>query len=80
MNKKKLLDIGFLALEACMHLYLVVYLISIGANIPVIAFTAFELTMFIRLLVNNRKESSHVPCTWREFCPLVQEDKPKHGH
>lgn len=55
--KRKWLDIAFLAFEAVMHTYLVIYMITIGANIPVILFTAFELTMFIKLLFNNRTEA-----------------------
>jgi hypothetical protein len=50
----KSIDKIFFSFEAIMHIYLAVYLISIGANIPVILFTLFELSMFIRQLF--RKE------------------------
>lgn len=75
MSKKKLLDVAFLGFEAIMHVYLVVYLIWINANIPVILFTAFELSMFIRLLFNNKKELKQVPCTWHESCCKENDEK-----
>lgn len=59
---------GFLALEAVLHVYLLWYLVSIDAAILAIAFTAFELTMFVRLLLNNKKELTRVPCTYHEYC------------
>lgn len=78
MSRKKLLDVAFLAFEAVMHVYLVIYLLWIGANIPVILFTAFELTMFVKLLFSNKKELNKVPCTWHETCckEAPQTEKP----
>lgn len=73
--KKRLLDVSFLLFEAVMHVYLVIYLVYIGANLPVILFTAFELTMFIRLLFGKRQEMKRKSCTWREFCPYNQEEQ-----
>ena len=54
-RNQKYLGPAFVAFEAAMHVYLVIYRIVIGANIPVIGFTAFELTMFIYLLFDNRR-------------------------
>lgn len=53
----KFLGPAFIAFEACMHIYLVVYLIAIKASIPAIGFTAFELTMFIYILVERRRNA-----------------------
>lgn len=53
---QKLVDKLFLSFEAIMHIYLVIYLTMIGANVPVILFTAFELSMFLRLLWNGDSE------------------------
>lgn len=68
VDKKKLLDVGFLAFEAVAHISLIVYLVRINAALASIAFTAFELFMFVRLLFNNRKELNRVPCTYHETC------------
>lgn len=56
MNQRhmKLLGPTFVAFEAVMHVYLAIYLITQGSNIPVIAFTLFEMIMFFYLLVENR--------------------------
>lgn len=56
MNQRhlKLLGPAFVAFEAVMHVYIAVYLIMQQSNIPVIAFTLFEMVMFFYLLVENR--------------------------
>lgn len=42
-----------------MHVYIAVYLIMQRSNIPVIAFTLFEMVMFFYLLVENRMRVSN---------------------
>lgn len=50
----KFLGPTFVAFEAVMHVYLTIYLVVIRASIPAIAFTIFELSMFIYLLVERK--------------------------
>jgi hypothetical protein len=45
----------FVLFEAGMHIYLTVYLALHWANWPIWLFTAFEMTMFIYLLINRKK-------------------------
>lgn len=72
IKKKRFLDLGFLALEAVMHVYLVIYLISIDASLLATGFTAFELIMFIRLLRSGVKP---LEATCEDICPWKAEKK-----
>lgn len=53
---RKHMGVLFVLFEAMMHTYLVIYLIIRGANIPLILFTTFELSMFLYLVIENRKK------------------------
>ena len=55
MKMRNWFDKGFLLIEAILHIYLVVYLLSIEASILSIGFTIFELVMFIKLLYGHFK-------------------------
>lgn len=52
---KKYLGPAFVLIEAVMHIYLAVYLTFNWTNLAIWAFTVFEGTMFIYLLLNRRK-------------------------
>lgn len=54
---KKYLGPAFVLLEALMHVYLAVYLTLHWTNWPIWAFTVFEMSMFIYLLVTRKKNS-----------------------
>lgn len=62
---KRRLNVAFLTVEAVMHVYLTIYLISIGASILAILFTVFELTMFARLLMDHTKNETEMECQIR---------------
>lgn len=47
---------AFVAFEAAMHVYLVIYLTFHWTNWAIWLFTAFELSMFLYLLVTGRKK------------------------
>jgi hypothetical protein len=47
----------FVLFEAGMHVYLTFYLATHWANLPLFLFTAFEMTMFVYLLVTRKKNS-----------------------
>lgn len=53
---KEFLGPAFIAFEALMHVYLVLYLTTHWTNWLVWSYTVFELTMFIYLLVTRRKK------------------------
>jgi uncharacterized protein (DUF983 family) len=54
---KKYLGPAFVILEAVMHVYLAIYLTLNWTNWPIWAFTVFEMSMFIYLLVTRKKNS-----------------------
>jgi len=66
-RKRSKVDVAFLMFEAGMHIYLTIYLISISANLPVILFTMFELSMFFKLLFTDRHNEVKQQCgVWKQ--------------
>lgn len=55
---KKYLGPAFVMFEAVMHVYLTIYLFFNWTNFLIWAFTAFEMSMFIYLLVAHKKKES----------------------
>lgn len=60
---KDLAAAGFVAFEAFMHVYLLIYLTLNWTNLLIWGFTAFELSMFLFLLWNGKENHSVRACT-----------------
>lgn len=68
-NYKKLIGSTFVLFEMFMHWYLLYYLIFVNqSNLAVIGFTAFELSMFIFLLVNKEDQPMRGHPNLRNLC------------